>query len=387
MQPMITNIRRLISLPEEGTETFFLWGMRQTGKSSLLRACYPNSRWIDLLRTESFRHYSTYPERLREELESSGDRFVVIDEIQKVPALLDEVHWLHENKGVHFALCGSSARKLKRGHSNMLGGRAIRYELFGFSAYELGASFDLDRMLNHGSLPRLYQTEHPQRLWDAYVSDYLKEEIMAEGLVRNLPPFSRFLDAAALGDTEQVNFTNIAQELGVSRESVRGYYEILADTLVGRFLSPYRKRPKRRLSVAEKFYFCDLGTVNFLAKRGNIVRGSELYGKAFENWVFHELCCYNSYRNRYATFGFWRLSTGVEVDFIINDLECAIEAKATPNILDRHLKGLREIANEHPKIGRRLIVGLETKSRRTSDGVDILSVPAFLDALWSGQLF
>lgn len=381
------NYSRALELPEPGTETFFLWGPRQSGKTTLLRERYPEAVWIDLLKADEFRRYGTRPELLREELARSDARFVVVDEVQKVPALLDEAHWLHENRGIHFALCGSSARKLKRGHGNLLGGRALRRELFGLSARELGADFDLVRMLNHGTLPRIHVADRPRPLLNAYVADYLKEEVMAEGLVRHLPPFSEFLNAAALTDTEQVNFTNLGRELGVSRETVRGYFEILSDTLLARMLPPYRKRPKRRLSLAEKFYFHDVGVVNFLAKRGKLEPGGELFGKAFENWVFHELRCYNSYRERFADFSFWRLSTGVEVDFAINDLECAIECKSSASVQTHHLKGLRELALEHPGGGRRVVVSREPKSRTTSDGIEILSVEDFLGELWSGGLF
>jgi predicted AAA+ superfamily ATPase len=259
--------------------------------------------------------------------------------------------------------------------------------LFGLSAGELGRDFDLHRMLNHGTLPRIYLTETPGRLLNAYVSEYLKEEVMAEGLVRHLPPFSNFLNAAALSDTEQVNYTNIARELGVSRETVSGYFGILEDTLIGHLVPSYRKRPKRRVVSADKFYFSDVGVANFLARRGKVVPGAELYGKAFENWVFHELRCYDSYRERFAGFSYWRLSSGIEVDFIINDLECAIECKSASVVTDKHLKGLRELAKDHPKIKRRIMLAQEPHPRRTPDGIEILNIPSFLDELWGGRLF
>jgi uncharacterized protein len=381
------DIQRKLLLPEPAKETFFLWGARQSGKSTLLRRSYPGVPWIDLLKADVLRRYATNPEFLRQELDQSGQRFVVVDEIQKVPALLDEVHWLHENRGINFALCGSSARKLKRGHGNLLGGRAARYSLYGFSARELGADFDLQRMLNHGGLPRIYFSERPARLLNAYVSDYLKEEVMAEGLVRNLPPFSNFLHAAALCDTQQVNFTNIGRELGVSRETVRGYFGVLADTLIGEMLPSFRLRPKRRVIAADKFYFSDVGVVNFLAQRGALSPGSELYGKAFENWVFHELRCYNAYRERFARFAFWRLSSGIEVDFIVNALECAIECKSAARVREDDLKGLRELAAEYPDTGKRIVVCREPGSRRTPDGIEIQGVETFIERLWHGDFF
>ena len=215
---------RDIVLPAPGKETFFLWGPRQTGKSTLLRTRYPRSRWLDLLRADEFRRYTANPEFLRQEIEAqrrpAPEDQIVIDEIQKVPALLDEVHWLIENRGLHFALCGSSVRKVRRGAANLLGGRALRYELHGLTANELGNEFDLSRMLNHGYLPRMYEADRPARRLDAYVADYLKEEVAAEGLVRNLPAFSGFRDAAALCDGEMINFSNIAGGCAAWRTSI-----------------------------------------------------------------------------------------------------------------------------------------------------------------------
>jgi predicted AAA+ superfamily ATPase len=236
-------------------------------------------------------------------------------------------------------------------------------------------------------LPRIYFSDRPTRLLNAYVADYLKEEVMAEGLVRKLPPFSNFLHAAALCDTQQVNFTNISRELGVSRETVRGYFGVLEDTLIGEMLPSFRLRPKRRVVAADKFYFSDVGVANFLAQRGGLSPGSELYGKAFENWVLHELRCYNAYRERFARLAFWRLSSGIEVHFIINQLECAIEAKSSARIREDHLKGLRELTAEYPETARRLVVCREPGSRRTPDGIEIHGVESFIGKLWSGDFF
>ena len=275
---------RMLRLPPPGKETFFLWGPRQTGKTTLLRATYPDAVWIDLLQAEEYRRYLQNPERLREELAvRPAVRQVVIDEVQKVPQLLDEAHWLHEHGKIRLALCGSSARKVKRGQANLLGGRAVRYELHGLTAGEIGREFDLDRMLNHGYLPRMYLSDEPRRLLNGYVADYLKEEVAAEGLVRNLPVFSAFLNMAALSDAELVNFSTIARDCGVSSPTVKGYFEILEDTLLGRWVPAYTRRPKRRVIGAPKFYFADVGVVNHLARRGTLTRGGELYGKAFEN--------------------------------------------------------------------------------------------------------
>src|SRR3990172_9282632 len=292
---------RRLRLPAPGTETFFLWGPRQTGKTTLLQATYPAAFWIDLLKAEEYRRYVQNPELLRGELAARpAIRQVVIDEVQKVPRLLDEAHWLHERRGIRLALCGSSVRKVKRGQANLLGGRAVRYELLGLTALEIGREFDLHRILNHPSPPPIYLSDEPRRLLNGYVADYLKEEVAAEGLLRNLPVFSEFLNVAALSDAEIVNFSTIARECGVSSHTIKGYFGILEDTLLARWLAAYTKRPKRRVIPAPKFYFADAGVVNQLARRGELHRGSELYGKAFENWVFHEISAHNAYTEAFA---------------------------------------------------------------------------------------
>jgi len=381
--------KRSLALPPPGTETFFLWGPRQTGKSTLLREAYGDGPWIDLLKADEFRRYVARPELLRQELEAERPgrhSQIVIDEIQKVPALLDEVHWLIENRGLRFALCGSSARKVKRGAANLLGGRAMRYELHGLTAAEIGREFDLDRMLNHGYLPRIYGSDRPGRMLEAYVADYLKEEVAAESLVRDLPTFSNFLDVAALSDGELVNFSNVARECGVSSPTAKGHFQILEDTLLGRWLPAYRKRAKRRVIGAPKFYFVDVGVVNRLARRGELLAGSELYGKAFENWVFHELSAFSSYHQVDHSLAYWRLASGIEVDFIVGDMRLAIEAKSGQRMTPDHLKGLRRLAEEHPGVERRVVVCREPKARRTDDGIDILPAATFVRRLWDGDL-
>ena len=380
--------KRNLFLPAPGEETFFLWGPRQTGKSTLLRQCYPDARWLDLLKVDEFRRYAANPELLRQEIEALGEppRQVVIDEVQKVPALLDEVHWLIENRGVRFALCGSSARKVRRGAANLLGGRALRFEMHGLTAAELGDAFDLTRLLNHGYLPGMVAAARPAQRLDAYIGDYLKEEIVAEGIVRNLPAFAGFLNAAALTDGEIVNYTNIAADCGVSSPAAKGYFQILEDTLLGRWLPAYRKRPKRRLVAAPKFYFADVGIVNRLARRGPLAAGTELYGKAFENWVFHELVAFLTYRELDHPLAYWRLVGSTEVDFVLGDMRLAVEAKASARIVGRHLKGLRSLADDNPHVGGRVVVCLEPRPRRTEDGIDVLPVADFVQRLWQGDL-
>jgi predicted AAA+ superfamily ATPase len=381
--------KRTLKLPQDKSESFFLWGPRQSGKSTLLKLLYPEAVWIDLLKSEEFRRYLSNPEILRQELLTlpQSKRLVVIDEVQKVPQILNEVHWLIENAGARFALCGSSARKVKRGHANLLGGRAMRFELSGLTAKELGEDFDLTRILNHGYLPKIYSSDRPARLLRTYVADYLKEEIAAEGLVRNLPAFSSFLEAASFSDCEQVNLSAIAREVGKSVPTVNEYFQILEDTLLGKWLPAYRKRPKRRIIESSKFYFFDIGIVNTLQKRGTLAPGSSHFGKAFENWVFHELSAYREYLQDDLELSYWKLSSGAEVDFVVNNLEFAIEAKASSKITDDHLRGLRELAKDQPNVKHRIVVSLEPKTRVTSDGIKILPVDAFIERLWDGMRF
>ena len=380
-------LNRSLSLPAAPVVSFFLWGPRQTGKSTLLRTAYPEAPRIDLLTSREFSRYSRDPGLLRELVEGqSSPDLVVIDEIQKVPPLLDEVHWLIENRDTAFALCGSSARKLRRGRANLLGGRALRYELHGLISDELGEDFDLVRCLNHGYLPRHYLADKPRRLIQAYVDDYLKEEIAAEGLTRNLPAFADFLTAAALADGQLVNFTTIARDCGVSAFTVKNYFQILEDTLLGHFLSPYRQRPKRRVIQTPKFYFSDVGVVNHLARRGRLEPGGELFGHAFENWVFHELSAYRAYREFAINLSYWRLASGAEVDFLIDDARVAIEAKATTRVHAGHLKGLRAMKEDQPHTASHIVVSLDPQPRRTKDGIDILPAAEFARRLWSDEL-
>lgn len=377
---------RELKLPESPKKSFFLWGPRQVGKTSLLRATYPDAPRINLLLSEEFAAYQSRPQLLRERAQQNNWQFVVIDEIQKVPQLLDEIHLLIEEYGVTFALCGSSARKVRANHANLLGGRALRFELHGMVSKELGSNFELIKILNQGYLPSFYDSENFKQLQKAYCADYLKEEVFAEGLVRKLQPFSRFLEVAAIGDTELTAFETIARDCGVSAPTVKSYYEILSDTLLGKFLSAYSVKPKRRQVTGPKFYFSDVGVVNYLAQRGLVQPKSELFGKAFENWVHHELRAWLEYHCRPEQLTFWRLSTHVEVDFIIGMMDCAIEAKATERVHKEHLKGLREIVEDYPHVGRRIVVCLEPVSRRTEDGIEILSVNDFLKILWADQL-
>lgn len=378
---------RQLHLPQPPKRSFFLWGPRQVGKTSLLERTYPETPFISLLLSQELTEFKTRPGRLRERVKALKSRFIIIDEVQKVPELLDEIHYMIEKERVIFGLCGSSARKLKRSHGNLLGGRALRFELFGLTSSELGAAFDLVRALNHGTLPSIYDDDAPGPLLRAYCSDYLKEEVFDEGLVRKLSPFSQFLEFAALGDTEILSFESFARDVGVSAPTIRSYFEILNDTLVGSFLPSYTRRPKRKVVAQPKFYFADVGVVNHLAQRGVLQPRSELFGKAFENWVHHELRSYISYSGRTESLSYWKVHQGPEVDFVVGLMKAAIEVKATSNVHSEHLKGLREIKKDYPEIRGRFVVSLEAHTRQTDDEITILNVTDFTTRLWTGELF
>ena len=379
---------RILHLDLIGQQTCFLWGPRQTGKSTLIRSLFPRARRYDLLLADVYRALIDRPELIREECLAEGldgdsqDDPIVIDEVQRIPDLLNEVHWLVENRGLRFLLCGSSARKLKRGGGNLLGGRAVRYQLHPLVTAEI-PELSLDKALNGGLLPRHYLSARPRRLIQAYVGDYLREEIAAEALTRNIPAFSRFLEVAALSNGELINFNTIASECGVSAPTAKGYFQILEDTLIGSFVPAFRRRAKRRVVGAPRFYFFDIGVVAQLTGRGNVQAGSELFGRAFEHFIFMELSAYSSYTGTFFPVSFWRTTSGHEVDFIFEDV--ALEVKSTSRIQDRHLKGIRAFKEEF-NIARYLVVSRESAPRRTSDGILILPWRDFLDRLWSGAI-
>jgi uncharacterized protein len=326
------------------------------------------------------------PSVFREEVAAlSRDRLVVVDEIQKAPVLLDEIHYMIQEWQRVFALCGSSARKVKRGHANLLGGRAIRYELFGLSAQELSSDFSIERFVNSGPLPNHYGAENPALAIRAYVDEYLREEILEEGLTRRLPVFSDFLRVAAIGDTEILNMSNVARETGIAVSTVRDHYGILVDTLMGAFLPAFTLRPKRRTVQAPKFYFRDLGVVNHLAKRGAIRLGSELFGKAFENWLFHELSVHANYTESFHELSYWRLSSGIEVDFILGPGTVAIEAKGKPRINAGDMRGLVNFKKDFPQVKRLIIVCLEKRMRKTDEDIYIVPYQEFIRLLWDGE--
>jgi predicted AAA+ superfamily ATPase len=376
-------IRRQIFEGAENESVFF-WGARQTGKSSLLKTLFPHALWFDLLLTNEYERLTKNPGLLREILLADKTiSLVVIDEIQSVPTLLNEIHWLIANTNVRFILSGSSPRKILRSGANLLGGRALRYELYPLVSAEI-PEFDLLRALNNGLLPRHYDAKNPKKMLAAYIGSYLRDEIATEAKVRNIPAFSRFLETAALTNGEIVNYTNIAADTGVSVPTVKEYFQILEDTLLGRYLPSFQKKPKRRVILAPKFYFFDIGIVNSLLNRGKIEAGNEIFGKVFEHFIYQEIYAHSRYSDLNYPVYYWRTASQIEIDFVLGDHEAAIEVKATSSANNRHLKGLKSFAEEY-KV-KHLILVTNDPYPRLVEGITILPYTVFLQKLWAGEI-
>lgn len=369
-----------ITLPED--RSAFLWGPRKSGKSYWLKHHYPHAPLIDLLTTKDYSEYVTQPRFLSERYKNHHG-LVIIDEIQKVPQLLDEVHWLIENSKSKFILTGSSARKLKRGKANLLGGRAWRYHMTPLSFMEVDG-FDLEYVMLSGLLPPHYLSSNPLKDLEAYVYDYLKEEIAGEALTQNLPAFHEFLRVAALTSSELLNYTNVASECGVSTKIVRTYFDILEDTYLGFRIKPWSQSKERRLIQTEKFYLFDVGVKNYLAKSQPKIGSSE-FGKSFEHYILMELKAYQAYQNPELDIYFWRTANDQEVDFILGDKVAALEIKASEHVAPRALRHLRSLLEEGP-IKHKFVVSLERQVRTLDQGIKILPWEYFLQMLWNGEI-
>lgn len=369
---------------DAGNESVFLWGARQTGKSTLLKQLFPDALWFDLLLSSDYERLLKNPGLIREMVTAdSSISLIVIDEIQRLPELLNEIHWLIANKNVRFIMSGSSPRKILRSGANLLGGRALRYELYPLTSSEI-PGFDLLKALNNGLLPKHYDTLNAKRLLSAYIGSYLRDEIAAEAQLRNVAVFSRFLEIAALTNGEIVNYSNVAADTGVSVPTVKAYFQILEDTLLGRYLPAFQKRPKRRVIMAPKFYLFDIGLVNTLLNRGRIDPGTELFGKSFEHFIYGEIYAHSRYSALDYPLAYWRTTSQLEIDFVLGDHEVAIEVKSTNEVQSRHLKGLKAFAEEYPV--KKLILISNDPYPRMVDNVLILPWQTFLQQLWSGEI-
>lgn len=377
-----------IDLPPR--QSAFLWGARKTGKSTLLQRQFPKSIRFDLLDTRLMLDFTRAPwtlgERIRAHESARRELPILIDEVQKAPALLDEVHRLIETERLSFVLCGSSARKLKRGSANLLGGRAWRFALHPLTWREI-PDFDLLTALNRGLVPEHYDSAHHRRDLAGYVDDYLKEEVFDEGLTRNAPAFSRFFEALAFCHGELLNHSNIARDCGVSSKTVKEYFQILVDTLLGVLVEPFRRRRSRSvITSAPRFYLFDVGVANHIAARRIERVGGPDFGRALEHFVLMELLAYRSYREHDFPIRFWRTRSGLECDFILGrDGDVALEVKGASRVRPADFRGLRAFVEEHrPRTA--IVVCNENAVTRTKDGIWILPWERFLERLWGDEV-
>lgn len=378
--------KRLLNEKALTLDSTFLFGARQTGKTTLLLELFPDARFYDLLESNTYERLQRNPSLLRQDLEMCDPgTLVIIDEVQSLPVLLNEVQWLMVRKGLRFILSGSSARKLKRGGANMLGGRALQTNLYPLTSAEV-PDFDIVKAVNQGMIPRHFLAG-PDRYWQmlqAYVAVYLREEIKAEALVRNLTTFTRFLEAAALTDGEMVNYSNIAQDCGVDSKTVAGYFSILEETLIGYMIPAFSKVVKRRLRQSPRFYYFDVAIPNYLLGRRSMTPGSSDFGHAFEHFVIQEIVAYLGYHRKLEWLSYWHTYSDYEVDAVLGDAEVAIEIKSASEVQSRHLRGLKAFHEEHPQ-ARLLVVSLDPSSR-LFNGVEVWPVKAFLEQLWAGKI-
>lgn len=376
--------KRILKLEDAVQDSVFLWGARQVGKSTLLEALFPDAKYYDLLKNDEFERLLRRPELFREELQTFDENtLVVVDEIQKIPQLLDEVHWLIVNRGIRFILCGSSARKLKRMGTNLLGGRALKNMMYPFVSAEI-PDFNLIRGVNNGMIPRHYMIENPARRLQAYIGVYLDEEIRLEAQLRNLSSFTRFLEVAAQSCSEIVNYTNIAADCGVSATTVKEYFNILEQTLIGYMIPAFTLSKKRRAIGAPKFYYFDVGVANYLLRRKSLEPGSTDFGHAFEHFMIQEIIAYLGYNYSDEKLSYWRTTSGYEVDAVIGNGRLAIEFKSCDEVQSKHTKGLKAFSEDFPE-SRLVIVSLD-KNKRTMNGIEVIPAMEFLSDLWRKKI-
>ena len=375
------DIPRLLNAAEMLRQrSCFLFGPRQTGKSTLIRQQLATLPTYNLLDEALFVRLLRHPGLIREAL-TPETAAVVIDEIQRLPALLNEVHLMIEEHGVRFFLTGSSARSLRRKGVNLLGGRARAHTLHPFVRRELGARFDLVRALEFGLLPGIYFSDAPTEDLAAYAGNYVREEVAAEASVRNIGAFGRFLTVAALAHGEMVNFVNLASDSQVPPSTVREYYAILKDTFIAHELPAFAETAKRKAITTAKYYLFDIGVARHLQGRAGLAPGTPEYGNAFESYVFQEIKAYCDY-HRLQTPRYWRSKSGFEVDFVFEGV--AVETKAKAVVGARDLRGLRAL-REEGLFKHYILASMEPRGRLV-DGIRILPWQVFIDELWDGAL-
>ena len=367
-------------------QSYFLFGPRGTGKSTWLKEHYPNALYINLLSPDILREYLAYPERLEARVKGSKSKQIIIDEIQKAPALLSVVHSLIEEKmGWQFILTGSSARKLKRSGVDLLAGRALVKNLHPFMAAELGEDFKITEALQYGLVPLIIESESIAETLQAYMQLYVQEEVKSEGLVRNIGDFLRFLEVVSFSHGAIINVSNIARECGVSRKLIEGYLSILQDLLISYHLPVFTMRAKRATVAHEKFYFFDTGVYRSLRNLGFLDKSSEIDGPGLEGLVLQNLRAWNDYQGSPCKLYYWRTQYGVEIDFIIygKDDFYAIEVKHSKMVHSKDVKGLQTFYSDYPEVTPILLY--QGTERVVLGNVLCLPVDEFLKNLIPGR--
>jgi uncharacterized protein len=346
---------RLLKAPEK--KSFFLFGPRGTGKTTWVKAKFPQATYIDLLEDDLFNDFTARPQRLQSFIPPDTNQWVIIDEIQRVPSLLHEVHRLIESKKIRFILTGSSARKLRHQGTNLLAGRALTLSMFPLTAAETGPDFDLGRALAFGQLPSVYSEENPKKYLESYVRTYLEEEVKQEGLTRNLSAFARFLETASFSQGSVLNISSIARECAIERKVAENYFNILEDLLIGYRLPVFSRRAKRRLIAHPKFYFFDAGIFRTLRPTGPLDAISELEGGALETLFLQEFKAINASLDLGYNIYYWRTSNDQEVDFVLYGPKglLAFEIKRSDRFKPEFLSGLRSFLRDYPMAKAHLI--------------------------------
>lgn len=341
---------RLLTLPQHTTESVFLFGPRGTGKTSWIKMHMPECLYFDLLNTKIYSEFLANPSLLEKRIPKDWNQWIVIDEIQKVPSLLNEVHRLIESKHYRFLLTGSSARSLRKKGVNLLAGRAFQYYMHPLTCLELGEEFSLETALNYGLLPFIYSGSDPKHYLETYIITYLREEVLQEGLTRNIGEFSRFLQVASFSQGETISYSEIAREAAIERRVVSGYFEILDDLLLSHTLPVFTRRAKRRMSSHPKFYFFDVGVYRAVRPKGPLDIANEVDGAALETLFLQHLLALNDYYRLGYEFYFWRTSSQLEVDFIAYGERglLAFEIKRKTSISPKDLTGLKAFNEDYP---------------------------------------
>lgn len=382
----VMHIRRTLNLPDMlKKKSFFLFGPRATGKSTLIQNSFKAQEiiLINLLRSDYYMMLNNAPHVLEEIiLAQAGSKLIVIDEVQRIPQLLNEVHRLIEEFKFTFLLTGSSARTLKKQGVNLLAGRAWQAHLFPLTSCEI-PSFNLARYLRYGGLPAVYLSDYPEEELNAYVHTYLREEIQAESLIRKIPAFTRFLYVAALSSGKMLNFNELSSDTGIPTSTIREYYHILEDTFIGFMVPGWTKSIKRKAIAKAKFYLFDIGVRNTLAQIKEIPPKTDVFGQAFEHFIALEIRAWLDYSRTNQQLSYWCSTHGAEVDFIIGD-DIAVEVKATNQIHDKHLKNLSLLSEE--RICRKYYIVSFDKINRKKEMIHIIYWEDFLQMLWDGGL-